>query len=52
MSRIMKSEHSLALSQVTAKAKMSILLLFRNRNRKFEIATELFTPVVVANVEV
>ena len=26
MSRIMKSEHSLALSQVSAKAKMSILL--------------------------
>ena len=52
MSRIMKAEHSLALSQVSAKAKMSILLLFRNRNRKFEIATELFTPVVVANVEI
>ena len=27
------------------------VLSFRNRNRKFEIATELFTPVVVANVE-
>ena len=25
---------------------------FKNRNRNFEFATELFTPVVVANVEI
>ena len=30
----------------------SVSRRFRNRNRKFEIATELFTPVVVANVEI
>ena len=30
----------------------SVSCRLRNRNRKFEIAPELLTPVVVANVEI